>query len=337
MAPACIACSGGGLRLSASSPQGRDAQGVESGNGPRRTGTAGLPAPYSPRDPACQHCSADRRHRQARHRRFAPRARRNSHPGNRRVGEHAGHRCRAQPARRGAARRESIRDGDAEGPSASASFLSPARPPWFRGLRSTIRRSRTRSTGSGSGRARTSTAASLCRWPPCSRRTASSWSTSPMPARRVRLSDKPHPEQSRQGSVEPGSYRSGAIVLLSDGQRTMGGDPIDAAQMAVARGVKVYTVGLGTPEGSIISFRGWSIRVKLDERTLKEVARMTGAQYFNANSAEALRGRVREPEPSGGHAQKGDRAHWPRCACRGAADYVGCRTVDGLVRVPAVT
>lgn len=104
-----------------------------------------------------------------------------------------------------------------------------------------------------------------------------------------RSSDKPHAEQSRQGAVEPGSYRSGAIVLLSDGQRTMGGDPIDAAQMAVARGVKVYTVGLGTPEGSIISLRGLSIRVKLDEETLKEVADMTGAQYFNANSAEALR------------------------------------------------
>ena len=104
-----------------------------------------------------------------------------------------------------------------------------------------------------------------------------------------RLSDKPDLEQSRQGSVEPGSYRAGLIVLLSDGQRTMGGDPIDAAQMAAARGVKVYTVGLGTPEGSVISFRGWSIRVKLDEETLKEIAHMTGAKYFNANSAEALR------------------------------------------------
>ena len=90
-------------------------------------------------------------------------------------------------------------------------------------------------------------------------------------------------------AVPPGSYRSGAIVLLSDGQRTTGGDPLDAARMAAARGVRVYTVGLGTAEGSVITFRGWSIRVKLDEDTLKEVARMTGAQYFNANSAEALR------------------------------------------------
>ena len=104
-----------------------------------------------------------------------------------------------------------------------------------------------------------------------------------------RLPGGPHPKQSEKGFVEPGSYRSGAIVLLSDGQRTIGGDPLDAAQIAADRGVKVYTVGLGTSEGSIITFRGWRIRVKLDEETLKQVARMTGAQYFNAGSAEDLR------------------------------------------------
>jgi Ca-activated chloride channel homolog len=104
-----------------------------------------------------------------------------------------------------------------------------------------------------------------------------------------RAADRPHPNHSEKGSVAPGSYRSGAIVLLSDGQRTTGGDPLDAAQIAADRGVKVYAVGLGTPDGSIISFRGWNIRVKLDEETLKQVARMTAAQYFNANSAEDLR------------------------------------------------
>jgi Ca-activated chloride channel family protein len=90
-------------------------------------------------------------------------------------------------------------------------------------------------------------------------------------------------------TAAPGSYRSGAIVLLSDGQRTMGGDPIDAAQMAAGRGVKVYTVGLGTAEGSLITFRGATIRVRLDEDTLKEVARITRAQYFNATTADDLR------------------------------------------------
>jgi len=50
----------------------------------------------------------------------------------------------------------------------------------------------------------------------------------------------------------------------------------------------VYTVGIGTAQGSIITFRGWTVRVRLDEETLKRVARMTGAQYFNVGSAEEL-------------------------------------------------
>jgi Ca-activated chloride channel family protein len=92
----------------------------------------------------------------------------------------------------------------------------------------------------------------------------------------------------RLAPVEPGSYRSGAIVLLTDGQRTMGRDPMEAAQWAAERGVRVYTVGLGTAEGSVINVGGWSIRVRIDEETLKQVARMTGAKYFNVDSAEAL-------------------------------------------------
>jgi hypothetical protein len=58
--------------------------------------------------------------------------------------------------------------------------------------------------------------------------------------------------------------------------------------MAAERGVRVYTVGIGTAQGSIITFRGWTVRVRLDEETLKRVARMTGAQYFNVGSAEEL-------------------------------------------------
>ena len=100
---------------------------------------------------------------------------------------------------------------------------------------------------------------------------------------------QPRPAHSGKSEVEPGSYSSGAIILLTDGQRTTGGDPLDAAQMAADRGVKVYAVGLGTAEGSIISFHDWNIRVKLDEETLKQVAQITDAQYFNANSADDLR------------------------------------------------
>ena len=46
--------------------------------------------------------------------------------------------------------------------------------------------------------------------------------------------------------MAPGSYTSAAIIMLTDGQRTTGPDPIDAAKMAADRGVRVYTVGIGT-------------------------------------------------------------------------------------------
>lgn len=89
--------------------------------------------------------------------------------------------------------------------------------------------------------------------------------------------------------VEPGSYSSAAIILLTDGQRTTGPDSIDAARMAADRGVKVYTVGIGTKEGETIGFEGWSMRVRLDEETLKNVASATRAEYFYAGTAEDLK------------------------------------------------
>ncbi len=89
--------------------------------------------------------------------------------------------------------------------------------------------------------------------------------------------------------VPPGSYNSGAIILLTDGQRTTGPDPIEAAKMAADRGVKVYSVGIGTKDGETIGFEGWSMRVRLDEETLKSISTMTRADYFYAGTAEDLK------------------------------------------------
>lgn len=89
--------------------------------------------------------------------------------------------------------------------------------------------------------------------------------------------------------VAPGSYTSGAIILLTDGQRTTGVDSLDAAKVAADRGVRVYTVGVGTVEGETIGFEGWSMRVKLDEETLKGIARATQAEYFYAGTAADLK------------------------------------------------
>jgi Ca-activated chloride channel family protein len=89
--------------------------------------------------------------------------------------------------------------------------------------------------------------------------------------------------------VAPGSYDSAAIILLTDGQRTTGVDTLEAAKLAADRGVRVYTVGIGTVDGETIGFEGWSMRVRLDEETLKAVATRTQAEYFYAGTAEHLR------------------------------------------------
>lgn len=89
--------------------------------------------------------------------------------------------------------------------------------------------------------------------------------------------------------VAPGSYTSAAIILLTDGQRTTGVDSLDAAKVAADHGVRVYTVGIGTVEGETIGFEGWSMRVKLDEETLKSIARATQAEYFYAGTAGDLK------------------------------------------------
>jgi len=89
--------------------------------------------------------------------------------------------------------------------------------------------------------------------------------------------------------VEPGSYSSAAVILLTDGQRTTGPDPMEAAKMAAERGIKVYTVGVGTKAGETIGFEGWSMRVRLDEDTLKAIANATRANYFYAGTAEDLK------------------------------------------------
>lgn len=90
--------------------------------------------------------------------------------------------------------------------------------------------------------------------------------------------------------VAPGSYDSAAIILLSDGRRTTGVDTLEAAKMAADRGVRIYVVGLGTVDGDAATPDGMAIYMKLDEPTLREVARMTGGEYHHAGTAEMLRG-----------------------------------------------
>ena len=89
--------------------------------------------------------------------------------------------------------------------------------------------------------------------------------------------------------VPPGSYGAAVIILLTDGQTTTGPDPIEAARMAADHGVRVYTVGIGTTSGELIGAEGWSMRVRLDEASLKTIANLTQGEYFYAGTATDLK------------------------------------------------
>jgi Ca-activated chloride channel family protein len=108
------------------------------------------------------------------------------------------------------------------------------------------------------------------------------------PLDRAGAADAARKREQERPPVQPGSYTNGAIILLSDGRRTSGPDPIEIARMAAKRGVRVYTVGFGTARGAPVGDEGWSFFMQLDEATLRAVAKMTGGEYFQAGSAADL-------------------------------------------------
>lgn len=88
--------------------------------------------------------------------------------------------------------------------------------------------------------------------------------------------------------LPPGAYKSGAIILLTDGRRTTGPDPMEIAQMAAARGVRVYTVGFGKAGGAPAEVDGYTMFMAFDEPALRAIAGVTQGEYFHAPSAEDL-------------------------------------------------
>lgn len=89
----------------------------------------------------------------------------------------------------------------------------------------------------------------------------------------------------------PDSYVPDIIVLLTDGVYTTGVPPLDAAQLAAERKVRVYTIGFGTKEGERRSGDDWYGRRwnrGIDEDSLRQIADMTGGEYYAASSADEL-------------------------------------------------
>ena len=90
--------------------------------------------------------------------------------------------------------------------------------------------------------------------------------------------------------------KSKVIILLSDGRNNAGEiDPLTAAQVAKTMNVKIYTIGAGKPgnapypiDDPIFGRRYVYIENEIDEPTLKQIAQITGGEYFRAKDEKAL-------------------------------------------------
>jgi Ca-activated chloride channel family protein len=93
------------------------------------------------------------------------------------------------------------------------------------------------------------------------------------------------------GNPEPvarGVYAPAVILMLTDGENTIRIDPMETAQLAIDRGVRVYTVGVGSASGATMDIDGFQIFTRLDEELLQNIALLTEAEYFNAENEEDL-------------------------------------------------
>lgn len=96
-----------------------------------------------------------------------------------------------------------------------------------------------------------------------------------------------HAVTGEQGTTSQPDRPTAVAVLLSDGRASDGIPPLEAAQEARRRGVRVYTVGMGTTtDPSKLRSGYWGV---LDEPTLRAIAAETGGEYFHAAATEKLR------------------------------------------------
>jgi Ca-activated chloride channel homolog len=94
--------------------------------------------------------------------------------------------------------------------------------------------------------------------------------------------------EARRG--KDGKRAPAAVILLSDGARTAGSDPLAAAQRAKQLGIPVSTVALGTAEGTVVAPTGEAIPVAPDPDTLRQISSITGGTFTATGDAGALEG-----------------------------------------------
>jgi Ca-activated chloride channel family protein len=94
--------------------------------------------------------------------------------------------------------------------------------------------------------------------------------------------------EQEQQPIQIGNYPSAVVLLLTDGQNTGPPDPLEIAQIAAEAGVRIYPVGIGTLEGTILEIDGFNMLAQLNEKPLKEIANLTNGKYFQAEDEESL-------------------------------------------------
>ncbi|UCD53284.1 MAG: VWA domain-containing protein [Phycisphaerales bacterium] len=89
--------------------------------------------------------------------------------------------------------------------------------------------------------------------------------------------------------VPPGTVTPAVIVLLTDGENNESPDPLAAAQAAADRGVRIYTVGIGSATGATLDINGFSVHTQLNEAVLQQISQVTGGAYYSAETENELR------------------------------------------------
>lgn len=97
------------------------------------------------------------------------------------------------------------------------------------------------------------------------------------------------PFQQPQSPVEPGSRENAVIVLLADGDSNMGPAPLEMAAIARIWGLRIYSIGIGTTAGTVLRSDGIAARVRLEDKQLRAVASVTGAEYFAIEDQSAVK------------------------------------------------
>jgi len=90
-------------------------------------------------------------------------------------------------------------------------------------------------------------------------------------------------------STDLESLPSAVILLLTDGENTSSPDPLAIAQLAAEAGIRIYPVGIGSNEGTVLEVEGYNVLTQLNESTLQEIASLTNGSYYHAEDEETLK------------------------------------------------